>query len=201
MESTKTMPRETRANVLAGLAGCYARPGPDLDALLAASAEDSGSMGEFGAQMFSDLLGKWRENTLQELLVDYAALFVGPFETIAPPFGSVYLEDRPILMGPSTRDVREYYRQAGLDMAESFNGPPDHITAQLEFLAFLVAGGPAAGPGEAQGPGDLKQRFLEEHLGAWVAPFTAKMEDGAKTGFYRLLAGLTRKAVLSEKGG
>ena len=198
MECLKNIESETKANILAGLASCYARPGPDLGDLLAANAEDPGSMGDFGAEMFSDLLAQWRKNTLQELLVDYAALFVGPFETLAPPLGSVYMEQQPVLMGESTRNLLEIYRQAGLDMAEGFNGPPDHIIAELEFLAYLISTRLSADPETAQTLHELQQRFLGKHLGAWVAPFAGKVAQEAGTGFYQRLAELTRKIVLAE---
>jgi TorA maturation chaperone TorD len=165
MECLENIEPETKANILAGLAGCYARPGRDLDALLAANAEDASRMGDLGAQMFSDLMRQWRQNTLQELLVDYAALFVGPFETIAPPLGSVHLEEQPVLMGESTRNLLDIYRQAGLDMAENFNGPADHIIAELEFLAYLISARLSADPETAQTLHELQQRFLREHLG------------------------------------
>ncbi len=35
----------------------------------------------------------------EQTTVDYAALFVGPFEVPAPPYGSVYLETTKRLMG------------------------------------------------------------------------------------------------------
>ena len=44
----------------------------------------------------------------------------------------------------------------------------------------------------------LRQRFLAEHLGAWVGPFTAAVSDGAQTDFYRELADLTRRFVAAE---
>ncbi|MDZ7831971.1 MAG: molecular chaperone TorD family protein [Desulfobacterales bacterium] len=198
MESPNNIEPETRADIFAGIAGCYARPSLDLGAFLEANAESNGRPADPGAQMFSDLLGQWRKNTLQELLVDYAGLFVGPFETIAPPLGSVYLEDQPTLMGTSTRDILDIYRQAGLDMAESFNGPPDHIIAELEFLAYLVSARLSADTETGQTLHALEQRFLRHHLGAWIEPFTRKVTQGAGTGFYQLLGELTRQAVLAE---
>ncbi len=200
MESQKNIQIQTKADLLAGLANCYARPCREIGALLEAKAENTRSLEGFGAEMFSELLEQWRKNTLQELLVDYAALFVGPFETIAPPLGSVYLEEQPVLMGESTRNLLDIYRQAGLDMAESFNGPPDHIIAELEFLAYLISARLSADPETGRNLYSLQQRFLGEHLGAWVAPFAGKVAQGAGTGFYQLLAELTRKRVLAETG-
>ena len=40
------------------------------------------------------------------LEIDYATLFVGPYKLLAPPYGSVYLEDGRKGMGDSTVSVR-----------------------------------------------------------------------------------------------
>ena len=41
----------------------------------------------------------------KELSVEYAKLFVGPFELAAPPYGSVYMDDGGRVMGDSTMKV------------------------------------------------------------------------------------------------
>ena len=75
---------------------------------------------------------------IEELTIDHARLFVGPFALLAPPYGSVYLEGERRLMGDSTLAVGECYREVGLEVAAGFNGTPDHIAAELEFMHFLV---------------------------------------------------------------
>ena len=75
---------------------------------------------------------------IEELAIDHARLFVGPFALLAPPYGSVYLEGERRLMGDSTLAVGECYREVGLEVAAGFNGTPDHIAAELEFMHFLV---------------------------------------------------------------
>ncbi|MFN2356106.1 MAG: molecular chaperone, partial [Desulfopila sp.] len=75
------------------------------------------------------------ESRHQDLLVEYARLFVGPFELLAPPYGSVYLETGRRLMGDSTIAVQHMYTNAGLtlDVQEA----PDHIALELEFMHYL----------------------------------------------------------------
>ena len=72
------------------------------------------------------------------LKVDFAKLFVGPYQLMAAPYGSVYLDDGRTLMGDSTFDVKNRYREEGLDTAKDFKDAPDHITAELEFMYYLV---------------------------------------------------------------
>jgi TorA maturation chaperone TorD len=104
------------------------------------------------------------------------------------------------MMGGSTLEVKGIYREAGLDMADDFQNPPDHITAELEFLAYLAANqsevrqaGDLVG---AQRLGQLAQRFMAGHIGAWIEPFTSRIKAGAATGFYQTLGRLTPKVVL-----
>lgn len=124
-----------------------------------------------------------------ELLLDYSRLFLGPFDILAKPYGSVWLEGDKVLMGDSTMAVKELYRAGGFELADDFNEVPDHIAVELEFLYLLIY----------QDHVDLRQRFLQDHLGRWIEPFTAAMEQGARTDFYRLLAELTRKFVGREQ--
>ena len=51
---------------------------------------------------------------------------------------------------------------------------------------------------EAAATEQLRQRFLSEHLGAWIEPFSAAVTANAQTAFYRELAALTRSFVQAE---
>jgi putative dimethyl sulfoxide reductase chaperone len=75
---------------------------------------------------------------LTVLRVDYAALFVGPGELRACPYGSVHLEKGYQLYGETTRGVAELYAQAGLRLGAESATVPDHIAVELEFLHFLL---------------------------------------------------------------
>jgi TorA maturation chaperone TorD len=107
-------------------------------------------------------------------------------------------------MNDSTLAVLELYKEADFEMDEDFKELPDHIAAELEFLYLLIfrenealrAGN--AAQGEAMR--NLKQRFLDVHLGCWVGPFAAAMRQHAKCEFYRRLADLTEIFVKQEVG-
>lgn len=180
------------------LAACYAQPVSGLagmlDRLCAVDALPDG----ISRHGIGELKNCFEASDLDELRLDHARLFVGPFALAAPPFGSVYLEGRRTLMGASTQDARKIYREAGLDMAVDFNNPPDHIIAELEFVAYLYSALQSADADAACTLHSLQRRFLQDHLGAWVEPFTRQMEQGAETTFYRLLGGLTREMVRAE---
>ena len=67
---------------------------------------------------------------LEAFKVEFSRLFVGPYEMLAAPYGSVYLEDGRRMMGDSTLDVKNRYREAGLNTAKTFKDAPDHISAR-----------------------------------------------------------------------
>ena len=128
----------------------------------------------------------------EELLVEYARLFVGPNELLAPPYGSLYLEEGGRVMGESTTRVMEFYKAEGLAMDEHFRNLPDHIAAELEFMYYL-----AYQEVEALEKNDMEkaahflnrqETFLQTFLGPWVAPFSEKIKQGTENGFYQALA-------------
>ena len=104
-------------------------------------------------------------------------------------------------MGDSTLDAINRYREAGLDTAISFKDAPDHITAELEFMHYLIFK-----EIEAFANSDMettigiiqKQKFfLEDHLLVWVPKFAGSIVEHAETRFYQNLA-KTTKAFLKE---
>jgi TorA maturation chaperone TorD len=139
---------------------------------------------------------------IDELAIDHARLFVGPFALLAPPFGSVYLEGERRLMGDSTLAVGECYREVGLEVAAGFNGTPDHIAAELEFMHFLSVKEIEALAGEdlvrARHFRQKQKSFLERHLAAWVPDFSRSVEDQAQTRLYKSLAAATRMFIESD---
>jgi len=138
---------------------------------------------------------------LEPLKVDFSKLFVGPYKLSAAPYGSVYLEGERKMMGQSTLDVRNRYREAGLDTAKTFKDAPDHISAELEFMYYLIFK-----EIEAFAKSDIEtaigffqrqKSFLEDHLMAWVPEFADCIIDSSKNLFYPNLAKATT-AFLNE---
>ena len=76
---------------------------------------------------------------LKSLQIDFSSLFVGPFKLLAPPYGSVYLEGKREVMGQSTIDARNRYREAGLELSDEIKEAPDHIAFELEFIYYVFS--------------------------------------------------------------
>lgn len=134
-----------------------------------------------------------QEYSEEQLLVDYARLFVGPLDLLAAPYGSVYLEREGRLMGDSTMAAADFYRSRGLVMDTDFREVPDHIAAELEFMYYLVykeiEALEASDTAAASAALESQNLFMNIFLQPWIDKFSGRIAEGAETGFYRALAG------------
>lgn len=132
---------------------------------------------------------------LESLKVEFSKLFVGPFQLSAAPYGSVYLEGERKMMGTSTLDVIDRYREANLDTAKTFKDAPDHISAELEFMYYLIFSEieafACADIETATGFIQRQKSFLEDHLMAWAPQFTDSILKHSENPFYPNLAKAT----------
>jgi len=132
------------------------------------------------------------------LALEHTRLFVGPGKAVAPPYGSVY-HDGGVLMGESTMDVLRRYSEAGLTFTPDRGELPDHVVAELSFLAVLAeeegvawsAGDEAA----ARAWLDRRGAFLWDHLAAWAPELSQRMLAATDEPFYRALAVSLRELV------
>ncbi len=137
---------------------------------------------------------------VESLKIDYSKLFVGPYGLLAPPYGSMYLEDTSRVMGNSTMDVRSKYEEEGLDV--SLKEAPDHIAIELEFMYFLIFKEIEAirnsDSGNTTSYLEKQKVFLETHLGIWVSEFADNVKVNAQTEFYKNLALLTKSFIKKD---
>ncbi|MDW7771951.1 MAG: molecular chaperone TorD family protein [Desulfobulbaceae bacterium] len=130
------------------------------------------------------------EQNDEDLKVEYARLFVGPFELVAPPYGSVYLDGNRMLMGDSTLAVQKVYRDNGLTL--EVRELPDHIALELEFMHYLClreANAEAEENKEEAGRFARTQAdFMRKFLGPWIVYFCHAVRKGTDNPFYFHLA-------------
>lgn len=140
----------------------------------------------------------------EQLLGDYSRLFLGPFEILAKPYGSVYLDGEKVVMGDSTMNAKACYREADFDVADNFREMPDHIAVELEFLYLLCFKQNEALAADNRLDlmrwQEIETVFLRNHLGRWAGDFCGKVRKHAETDFYRLLAKLTDKYLSRQLG-
>ncbi|MGF1670350.1 MAG: molecular chaperone [Balneolaceae bacterium] len=160
----------------------------------------------------------------EELKVEYARLFIGPFKLLVPPYGSMYLEDVEHLMANSTLDVLRRYKEENIDVA--IQEIPDHISIELEFMYYLMylemrALEPEQFKYQKNGynsnsehNGVVKSEkssekmvsdfrfkqydFLNKHLSRWIPLFGEKVKEHAKLHTYRYLAFIAEQVVIND---
>jgi len=187
------------------LAACFYEPGAEFveEKVFESMATAAECFDRSLAEQAGRLAKAFEGEDPQELLVDYTRLFLGPIEAPARPYGSVWLDDRQILMQESTQGVIALYEEGGFEIDEDFRDLPDHVAAELEFMYLLLfRQAEALRNDDAQARqrfAGLQRRLLDEHLGRWVAPFAAATGAAAQTAFYRELAGLTDAFVGMER--
>jgi len=158
---------------------------------------------EVGIDFGQDLAGCGDDAALiEELSVEYAALFLGPGGHISPHESVHANPEGGMLMGEETVSVKRFIEALDLTLTEDYVGLPDHLSVELDLMANLVGH-------EAQGweESDLsrvsnavayQQDFMREHLMRWVPQFCKQVIERAELGFYRSVAKLTRDFLVSE---
>ncbi len=183
-----------RANSYKILAECYYPPDDKLLKTLDSFDDDA-----FEESVLAVVRSAPRADDLERHRVDHSKLFVGPFKLLAPPYGSVYMEDGKF-MGNSTLDAGNLYGLEGLDIV--LKDAPDHISVELEFMYFLVLKEAEARQNanleEVARLHDRQASFLRVHLGNWVSQFAENIEQHCETEFYKALGCATMNYVLED---
>jgi putative dimethyl sulfoxide reductase chaperone len=105
------------------------------------------------------------------------------------PYQAIFRDASGLLGGAESERVRAAYLESGFETAE-----PDHIAAELRFLAFLCA---AEAEARQDGLADVATQcqsrqaaFLGNHLLTWLPPFVIALERAGHP-LYAALATLT----------
>lgn len=149
------------------------------------------SLGDRLADQIDDLL-----DSREPAAIDHAKLFLGPFEILAAPWASHYLEDEPRLMGPTSQYAARAYAEAGLAPSGGMRDAPDHITHELEFMYFLAFR--AATTGDV-GWEEYEVLFWREHLGQWLPRFADAVTRAGVHDVYGSLATIIQE-ICTLKG-
>lgn len=189
-----------RQDVYKRLAHCYYLPGENIAAQVANLVE---ALQHVDPDLADMLVGLDEDMDLEQLIIEFSRLFLGPFKLLAPPYGSVYLESGRQVMGDSTMDAKKRYQEAGLSMSDRLKEAPDHIAIELEFMYYLIFREIEAFTNLDETSvstfWQAQRSFLNDHIGAWVVPFFKAVEEHAKLDFYKNLANVTMLFVLKDK--
>ena len=143
-----------------------------------------------------------RTEGVERIRRDHVALFIGPTELGAPPYGSVYLDGQRSIMGPSTVDLERLLALAGLKKADAVKDAPDHVRVELDAMHVIVERTvdaiAADDHARAQDLIRVQAALLQNHLSRWVTPFAKALREAATTEYHRHLADLLEAFVRQE---
>ncbi len=150
-----------------------------------------------GARAAREMQSALQEQSQEKLSIDYAALFVGPFELLAAPYGSIYIEKKRLVMGNSTVNTARFYQEADLEV--DIKEPPDHIVIELEFMYYLCSKEASAASNdladEAKRFRDLQARFFHNAMEPWLDQFCETIMKATDNMFYVHLSECLRSFI------
>ena len=121
----------------------------------------------------------------EALALAYTRLFLGPFEILAPPYASFYLEPDQRIMGQVSQQVASAYADAGLKPGKGPREAPDHVALEWEFIHFLTHR--YITTGEARWL-DQRKNFIHSHVVQWLPSLAQAMKRASVHPFYDALA-------------
>jgi TorA maturation chaperone TorD len=144
------------------------------------------------------------EAALEDLALDFCRLFITS-GSAGSPHESVQVESRrekggPILLwGDPASEVKDLYREAGLELDAEAHQLPDALAVELEFMERVGQEEAAARregrSDEVRRFRDLQHRMLTEHLRQWVPEYGRRLGAEARTDFYRTMLNLAADLV------
>ena len=142
------------------------------------------------------------QGLVDEFQFEYTRVFIGPGKHVGP-HESLHRDDHPAQhWGPATAEVKRFIEHHGLSYDESFQGMPDHISVEFQFISML-----ADVEAEALEQGDqekadqareIQRTFYREHINCWVPTFCDKVIEGATLDFYKNFAHFAKAVVEAD---
>lgn len=140
-----------------------------------------------------------------DLAVDYAHVFLaaGAYDgNTACPYESIYTSEEGLVMQEARDEVRAVYLSQGIDIDANVHEPEDHVSFELDFMAFM-----SDRAVEALDANDAEScckalavqlDFALSHLLNWFDPWGKSIEAHAEQGFYPALFKITRAYVRED---
>jgi len=127
-----------------------------------------------------------------DLQAEYVRLFINsPAGIPAPPYASIYIGKRGILLQQGHDEAMGFYKLAGLETIESTECE-DHIAFELAFIGHLIEDERL----------DLLHEFIHEHVLKWYPEFLERLQSAQPCHFYKILGqitGLCLQQILTEE--
>jgi TorA maturation chaperone TorD len=165
----------------------------------------SGVFSDLGVDLGEDFF-TIPENQLIDILgLEFTRLFIGPSSHISA-HESIFAEmDNGVsaLWGETTVAVKNFIETTGLDYKPEFNGVPDHISVELEFMQKLAAWETDKWQQHDRENAEfcmkVQHMFLQRHLLTWLPQFCDVVMEQADIRFYAGMAELTKNYLEFEQ--
>jgi len=137
------------------------------------------------------------------LLRTYSDLFMVPPAKVFLNAG-VYLDQA--MMAAHTAEMIEFYLQHGVDKSDDFRNMPDHVSVQLEFVAYLLLEAATADAANDSGTAASALHGARNFIGRYIAPWLPTLLEAldreaardARYDIYRAIAGILQQAVQDD---
>ena len=178
---------EEKAKTYEFFANIFAKE-PDIEFLKVLQLEDNEEIFKSnGFDPLSDIKHLSHEQQVESLAIDYASLFLAPKRLASPHESLQRGEGR--LWGKSTVEVNQICKKFGFVLDEKFKDTPDHLSAELSFLAQLTQ---LEGKylirkltEEHEGVLEVKKFFFKDHILKWFSRFKDEVNQNAELSYYR----------------
>ena len=156
------------------------------------------------AALVTALLGVAKdEGAVQDLAMEFTRLFSGISKSYGgpPPFESIAREGA--WGGDTVAAVVQAYADAGISPPLPEGAPPDHLGAELRFLALACYHEAQAWSGAERELAlewlDREQDFLDQHILPWVPGYCSALAALAHKPLYQALLALTPLACQNDR--
>jgi len=138
-----------------------------------------------------------------EVREEFMNLFKVPGAQYVPPYESVYRDSRDadgrivkgLLAGPSSIDVRRWYRLAAVEVSPEFRDLSDHVALELNFMGHLCQKeldfSMTGDVRRLRRAWEIERDFLFMHLVSWCGMFRNKIHEKTRHPYYHAVSDLT----------
>lgn len=145
------------------------------------------------------ITGQDHEEALLDLARDRARLMRGANnEGMEPPYESLYIE-AGAKSNITNGSINRFFADSGFAKISDVKDAPEQIGVEINFVATLMQREAVAlREDNAEAAAywcEMRDRFMEQHLGRWVHAYAKAMHEHANTQFYRGVALLIEEVI------
>ncbi len=124
------------------------------------------------------------QEAIENVMVEYTSLFLGPGLPKAPPCESFYRTSERIFFGSTAFEIKATLYANGLEKMKKNKKPEDHIGLELMFLSTLSNKLPGIELSEQVWTLKEQASFIDHHLLSWIHELCRDAKLHGSIGFY-----------------